>query len=77
MNIYSKRSIRLMLVLLIFQRLSIQFGVLGYFKKTFNLGTGGNFCKVLKHIYSHSKFAVKKDNFMSDFSNYEKGVRQG
>ena len=28
-------------------------------------------------MYSNSKFAVKKDNLMSDFGNYEKGVRQG
>ena len=28
-------------------------------------------------MYSHSKFAVKKENFMSDSGNCEKGVRQG
>ena len=65
-----------MLALSIFQRLSIQFGVLGYFKKLLNLGIGGNFYKEIKHMYPHSKFAVKNDIFMSDSGNYEKGVRQ-
>ena len=49
----------------------------GLFKKLLELGIGGNFYKVIKHMYSNSKFAVKKDNLMSDFGNYEKGVRQG
>ena len=49
----------------------------GLFKKLLDLGIGGNFYKVIKHMYSNSKFAVKKDNLMSDFGNYEKGVRQG
>ena len=49
----------------------------GLLKKLLDLGIGGNFYKVIKHMYSDSKFAVKKDNLISGFGNYEKGVRQG
>ena len=35
----------------------------GLFKKLLDLGIGGNFYKVIKHVHSNSKFVVKKDNF--------------
>ena len=48
----------------------------GLYQKLLNLGIGGNFYKVVKCMYSNSKFAVKKDNFMSKLGDYNKGVRQ-
>ena len=41
------------------------------------LGIGDNFYKVVKHMYSNSKFTVKKDNFLSSIGKYEKGVKEG
>lgn len=49
----------------------------GLFQKLLTLGIGGNFYKVVKYMYSNSKFVVKKDNFLSQPGNYERGVRQG
>ena len=34
----------------------------GLYQKLLNLGIGGNFFKVVKYMYSNSKFAVKKLN---------------
>ncbi len=63
--------------LLIFQKLLTLFGVQDYFKKLVNqLGIGGNYYKVVKYMYSNSKFTVKKDNCMSDIGVSEKGVRR-
>ena len=49
----------------------------GLYQKLLNLGIGGNFYKVVKCMYSNSKFAVENDNFMSKPGDYNKGVRQG
>ena len=49
----------------------------GMFKKLLQLGIGGNFYKVIKHMYMHSKFVVKKDNLISNEKNSTQGVRQG
>ncbi|MEW8548168.1 MAG: reverse transcriptase domain-containing protein, partial [Candidatus Thiodiazotropha sp.] len=45
--------------------------------KLLMLGIGGNFYRVVKYMYSNSKFVVKKDNFLSKAGKSERGVRQG
>lgn len=49
----------------------------GMFQKLLQLGIGGNFFKVIKDMYMHSKFVVKKDNLISEEKYTYKGVRQG
>ena len=49
----------------------------GLFEKLLTLGIGGNFYKVIKYMHLHSKFVVKKDNFISQQGSYDRGVRQG
>lgn len=49
----------------------------GLFKKLLNLKIGGNFYKIIKHMYSNSKFVVKKENFISEAHRANRGVRQG
>lgn len=50
---------------------------IGLFKKLLELKIGGNFYKIIKHMYSNSKFVVKKGKLISDINNLYKGVRQG
>ena len=49
----------------------------GLFQKLLKLGVSGNFYKVVKHMYSNSKFIVKKDNLPPSKGKYEKCVRHG
>jgi len=49
----------------------------GLFKKLLTLQIGGNFYKILKFMYSNSKFVAKKGKFISPVTKVHKGVKQG
>ena len=49
----------------------------GLYKKLLNLGIGGNFYRVLKSMYSSTKFAIKKNGLISQTKEFDSGVKQG
>lgn len=49
----------------------------GLFKKLLTLQIGGNFYKILKFMYSNSKFVAKKGKSISPVTKVHKGVKQG
>jgi hypothetical protein len=47
------------------------------FQKLYTLGIKGNFFQLIRNMYTHAKFVVKKDHTITDPSILGKGVRQG
>jgi hypothetical protein len=49
----------------------------GLFKKLLDLKIGGQFYKIIKFMYSNSKFIAKKEKFISQACNAYREIRQG
>ena len=50
---------------------------IGLFKKLENLGLHGKLLSLIKNIYKNTKCAVKCDDKLTQFFDFDKGVRQG
>ena len=58
-----------------YQKHLIQFGDQVYLKKILDLGIGGNFYNIVKSMYLNTKCVIKKQNIISEPTEFKIGVK--